>query len=151
MLKPVKAASEGGATLSVLGDGSVRASGKNPGEGCLHADDRSGREARPLTALRLEVMPDGSLPSLGPGRASNGNFVLSEIEAATDGRRRRLVERLGDPLARRVLPPPRAIDGKPDTGWAILAREWAGPTSPSSRPATTSAPAARSARTATSP
>lgn len=32
-----------------------------------------------LKALRLEVLPDPSLPAQGPGRAADGNFVLSEI------------------------------------------------------------------------
>ena len=33
-----------------------------------------------LTGVRLEVIADKRLPSGGPGRAGNGNFVLSEIE-----------------------------------------------------------------------
>lgn len=32
-----------------------------------------------ITGIRLEVLEDGSLPSSGPGTASNGNFVLTEI------------------------------------------------------------------------
>ena len=28
----------------------------------------------------LEVLPDDSLPQFGPGRADDGNFVLSELE-----------------------------------------------------------------------
>jgi hypothetical protein len=32
-----------------------------------------------VTALRLEVLPEDSLPQRGPGRAGNGNFVLSEF------------------------------------------------------------------------
>jgi len=32
-----------------------------------------------VTAFRLEVLPDDSLPNKGPGRAGNGNFVLSEF------------------------------------------------------------------------
>lgn len=39
----------------------------------------------PVTALRLEVLPDGSLPASGPGRAyyegRRGDFFLSEVEA----------------------------------------------------------------------
>lgn len=34
-----------------------------------------------ITGFRLEVMPDDSLPKKGPGRAGNGNFVLSEFIA----------------------------------------------------------------------
>lgn len=32
-----------------------------------------------LTALRLEALADPKLPSKGPGRAENGNFVLNEL------------------------------------------------------------------------
>ena len=32
------------------------------------------------TALRLEVLPDATLHQKGPGRANNGNFVLTELE-----------------------------------------------------------------------
>ncbi len=37
-------------------------------------------EVKGITALRLEVLMDDKLPSMGPGRAPNGNFVLSEFE-----------------------------------------------------------------------
>ena len=33
-----------------------------------------------ITGLRLEVLPDSRLPSKGPGRAADGNFVLNELE-----------------------------------------------------------------------
>jgi hypothetical protein len=33
-----------------------------------------------VTAIRLEVLPDASLPAMGPGRAPNGNFVLTELK-----------------------------------------------------------------------
>src|SRR5262249_30430183 len=32
------------------------------------------------TAFRLEALPDPSLPSMGPGRAGNGKFVLNEFQ-----------------------------------------------------------------------
>jgi hypothetical protein len=35
-----------------------------------------------LSGVRLEALPDDSLPAKGPGRNEAGNFVLSEIEAA---------------------------------------------------------------------
>src|SRR4030095_2813377 len=34
-----------------------------------------------ITAVRIEALPDDSLPSHGPGRAGNGNAVLSELRA----------------------------------------------------------------------
>ena len=33
-----------------------------------------------ITGFRLDVMADGSLPDSGPGRAPNGNFVLTEFQ-----------------------------------------------------------------------
>lgn len=33
-----------------------------------------------LNAIRLEVLPDESLPAKGPGRSESGNFVLSEVQ-----------------------------------------------------------------------
>ena len=30
-------------------------------------------------AIRLETLPDDSLPHRGPGRAVNGNFTLTEL------------------------------------------------------------------------
>ena len=37
--------------------------------------------AKSVTAFRLEVLPDKSLPKSGPGRAENGNFVLTGFRA----------------------------------------------------------------------
>ena len=33
-----------------------------------------------ITGLRLEVLTDSRLPNKGPGRATDGNFVLNELE-----------------------------------------------------------------------
>ncbi len=35
--------------------------------------------SRRLTGLKLSVLPDDGLPGQGPGRAENGNFVLSQL------------------------------------------------------------------------
>ncbi|MBL8842689.1 MAG: PSD1 domain-containing protein [Planctomycetes bacterium] len=78
-LRPSAARSVGGATLTLQDDGSLLASGAAPDT------DRYELTFAALppgaTALRLEVLPDESLPNRGPGRAGNGNFVLSEIVA----------------------------------------------------------------------
>lgn len=72
-------ASDGGATLIMKDDGSVLVSGTNP------ATDSYSFVIKSLpigvTAFRLEALPDDSLPNKGPGRAGNGNFVLSEFTA----------------------------------------------------------------------
>ncbi|MDQ3439294.1 MAG: DUF1553 domain-containing protein, partial [Planctomycetota bacterium] len=71
---------------------------------------------------RLEVLTDPSLPSKGPGRFANGNFVLSEFKVT------RLNAKPPEPIA---LTLPMAdfsqqdyhvasvLDGNPGTGWGI--------------------------------
>nr|BAL55976.1 vegetatible incompatibility protein [uncultured Planctomycetota bacterium] len=93
-----------------------------------------------VTAVQLEVLPHDSLPGKGPGRAANGNFVLTEF---------RLLRPSSDPinlpwtailgsaganvakLDRLALHRPQAdfsqngfpvqntLDNRDDTGWAI--------------------------------
>lgn len=64
--------------LTVQPDGSVLASGPSPDKSTYTL---TLQPTGTLTGLRLEVLPDRSLPSQGPGRAGNGNFVLSELRA----------------------------------------------------------------------
>lgn len=67
-----------GATLTLRDDGSIFASGKDES-----GDSYSLTATPPLervTALRLEVIPDPSLPSGGSGRHSSGNFQLETIQ-----------------------------------------------------------------------
>jgi hypothetical protein len=66
-----------GVSLKALPDGSYLASGKNPANDTYLMTASGLPEG--VTAFRLEVLPDGSLPNKGPGRAGNGNFVLSEF------------------------------------------------------------------------
>ncbi len=77
VLKPAKSVSAGGATLALQPDGSILATGTNP-----QADTYSieaSTTASSITALRLEVLPDSSLPHNGPGRDPAGNFFLSDV------------------------------------------------------------------------
>ena len=84
-------------------------------------------DANPANAdrLRLETLADSGIISGGPGRTAHGNFVLSEIEVfsrpkssvtewekVTFSKATADAEQSGYPIA-------SAIDGKPDTGWAI--------------------------------
>jgi len=39
-----------------------------------------------LSAVRLEVFPDDKLAGKGPGRSVNGNFVLTDVRVALDGK-----------------------------------------------------------------
>jgi hypothetical protein len=79
VLKPDAMVSVEGVSLKGLPDGSILADGKNPSTDTYILTFRD--LPKGVTALRLEVLPDDSLPRKGPGRAGNGNFVLSEFVA----------------------------------------------------------------------
>ena len=47
-------------------------------------------QSEKLSGIRIEVLPHDSLPKKGPGRAGNGNFVISEVKVHSvnaDGKR----------------------------------------------------------------
>src|SRR5262249_24067911 len=60
---------------------SVLAGGRNPVVDTYTVEARTTLAG--ITALRLEALPDPSLQSSGPGRSSNGNFVLDGIRLTT--------------------------------------------------------------------
>ena len=70
------AKSKHGAKLDVQPDKSVLVSGKNELSDVYTLDVALKGNER-ITAVRLEVLPGDKLPAKGPGRANNGNFVLS--------------------------------------------------------------------------
>ncbi len=90
-LKPDKVSADS-ATLTIKDDGSVIASGKHPGVDRY----RVGGPVSPgaVTGIRLEAIPDESLPQGGPGRDAYGNFVLTGLHAeliSPDGKTTTLV------------------------------------------------------------
>jgi mono/diheme cytochrome c family protein len=116
---PVKLVSKKLATMEVLPDDSVLVSGDKPNNDCYEAElagDFSG-----VTALRLEVLPDPSCPEGGPGRAplfSPGDFLLSEIGVAADGREIKIAAASQD-YSDKDRTADKCVDGKLDTGWSI--------------------------------
>ncbi len=74
---PVSMTSQGSATMAIQPDGAVLVSGNSP-DMDTYTLEFSTIPAQ-VRALRLEVLPHESLPNKGPGRAGNGNFVLSEM------------------------------------------------------------------------
>lgn len=71
-------ASAAGTSLVSQPDNSILATGTLAnGDYTLEVDPSVGR----LTGVVVEVLPDERLPSGGPGRASNGNFVLNQLGA----------------------------------------------------------------------
>jgi hypothetical protein len=84
VLKPTQMNSQGGATLSLSEDGSILASGTNPPRDEYTLVARPG--LKDITAIRLEALPDPSLPHNGPGRGYDGNFHLNKIRVFSGGR-----------------------------------------------------------------
>lgn len=78
VLTPFNLVSSGGATLSVLGDNSILAGGISPTFDTYTFSANSNQLG--VTGFRIELLLDASLPRAGPGRAGNGNFVLTEFE-----------------------------------------------------------------------
>jgi WD40 repeat protein/serine/threonine protein kinase len=75
VLKPIEMKSERGATLTLQGDDSILASGTNA-SGDLYTITAVSDLDR-VAGVRLEALPDPSLPRKGPGRHPSGNFQLS--------------------------------------------------------------------------
>ncbi|MBX9656282.1 PSD1 and planctomycete cytochrome C domain-containing protein [bacterium] len=78
VLEDIDIKSEGKATFTKQSDGSYLASGENPRFDSYTIQAKS--SSRRLTAIRIEALPDASLPHQGPGRAANGNIGLTSIE-----------------------------------------------------------------------
>ena len=124
-LKVEAAKSKGGAELKVQPDGSVLASGKNPSPDIYTVTAMT--KLQKITAIRLEALPDPSLPAMGPGRSpSNGNFVLNEfkLEAGKTGDKAKpaavgLKDATAD-FSQDQWDVKGAIDNNPETGWAII-------------------------------
>jgi WD40 repeat protein len=81
-----------------------------------------------ITGVRLEVLTDSRFPGKGPGRAPDGNFVLTELELAAAPKadpKKAAHVKLETPLAdfnQANFEVAKAIDGNPNDlggGWAI--------------------------------
>src|SRR5262249_7161974 len=76
-LNPTKLVATNKAKLTKDADLAIFASGPNgKGDYVITAETN----LRNITGIRLEVLADKRLPQNGPGRAPNGNFVVSEFE-----------------------------------------------------------------------
>src|SRR5262249_12858942 len=78
VLTPAQVRSDQGTALTVQPDGSVLASGPSPANDAYTVVAHTALAG--ITAVRLEVLPDPSLPHGGSGRApEDGTFVLSAL------------------------------------------------------------------------
>jgi hypothetical protein len=121
-LEPADLQSSMNATLAKQPDHAVLVSGAN-GKGTYTVTLNT--DLATITALRLEVLTDGQFPAGGPGRAGNGNAVLSELSAtaaptADPSKAVPLAfSRATADFGQDGYPVANAIDGNPASGWAF--------------------------------
>jgi cytochrome c553 len=115
--------SAGGATLAAQPDGSVIVSGKNPTTETLTFEFTT--EEQGLRSLRIEALAHPSLVKGGPGRATNGNFALSDLRVTVrpkTGPGGPEAVKLTNPRAtfeQKGLPVAAAIDADKTSAWAV--------------------------------
>jgi hypothetical protein len=76
-IKPLLLHASGGTNLQAQQDGRILASGDNPRQQTYIIEGVVGTNQ--VTGLRIEALPDRSLPKGGPGRDTYGNFVLTRL------------------------------------------------------------------------
>ncbi|MCE9568064.1 MAG: PSD1 and planctomycete cytochrome C domain-containing protein [Planctomycetes bacterium] len=124
-LAPWSLKSAGGATLKIQPDSSILVSGKNPTTETLTFQFNT--DAEGIRSLRLEALADPSLVKGGPGRATNGNFALSDIRVTVQPKIPKessgpVAVKLTNPRAtveQKGLPIAATIDDNPTSAWAI--------------------------------
>jgi hypothetical protein len=123
VLDPAGFLSAGGAAMTKLDDKSILASGTNPTNDSYTVVAHT--DLQRITGLRLEVLPDDSLPKKGLGRHANGSFVLSRLEvkaAPKDGPKGAATvtfKTAGADFTQKDHSVTNLIDGKEGAGWAI--------------------------------
>ena len=111
-----------GATHAKKDDGSILVSGA---EGHDTYTVTAATAMAAITGIRLEALPDSALPMGGPGRAMNGNFVLSELRLAAapkaDPAKKELVglRNAQASFSQESWAVGGAVDGNEATGWAV--------------------------------
>ena len=123
ILHPAKLTAKAGAQLAKKPDGSILVSGPNNTPEVYTVSAKAAQTG--ITAVRLEVLPDRGLPRGGPGRAQNGNFVLNEFQMTVTptgpkGKPQRVkFRRAVADYSQPSWDVGGAIDGNPDSGWAV--------------------------------
>ncbi|MBO49998.1 MAG: hypothetical protein CMJ69_04340 [Planctomycetaceae bacterium] len=91
VLRPRELVGSAGSKLTVEEDFSVLATGPNSQAETYTI--RATADTKTIRAIRLQVLADERLPSRGPGRASNGNFVLSSLRIFVESQKANSVAR----------------------------------------------------------
>jgi hypothetical protein len=122
VLDPSEMKSQVGATFTKNDDKSVTAGGANGKDvyTIIAPADVAG-----ITGIKLEALSDVALPAGGPGRAQNGNFVISELKVTAapkaDPAKAEAVElqNAKADFSQDNWAVAGAIDGNEATGWAV--------------------------------
>ncbi|MFQ3593372.1 MAG: DUF1549 domain-containing protein, partial [Gemmataceae bacterium] len=109
------ARSIGKATLTAQPDGSFLARGPNPAKDTYLFTFALPHET---AALRLEALTHPSLVRGGPGRASNGNFALSDVQLVAAGKVVKLIAARAT-FEQKGLPVAATLDADPVSAWAV--------------------------------
>jgi len=123
-LQPSELKSKDGATLTLQGDGSILATGKNGKFDVYTFTAATG--SGDVRYLRLEALPHPSMAKSGPGRAANGNFALSDVQVQAaplaNPKAKATTIKLTNPRAtfeQKGLPIAATIDGDAKSAWAV--------------------------------
>jgi hypothetical protein len=123
VLEPAEMKSKGGATLTKQENGSILVSGPNPDTDEYTITAKT--DLKGITAVRIELLPDDSLPGKGPGRAPNGNLVLNlfEVKAreagAADAPKKFDLQNPYATFNQEGFPLANALLNQTGTGWAV--------------------------------
>lgn len=127
VLNPVAYTAKNHPTFKKLDDGSLLMTGDIPNNDIYEIDYLLPLEG--ATAIRLEALPDPSLPGGGPGRGvilSEGDFFLSEISGTVapwlkpDEAMPLTFQNPTQDFAGEGRAAAMALDGRADTGWSII-------------------------------
>ncbi|HEY2341770.1 MAG TPA: PSD1 and planctomycete cytochrome C domain-containing protein, partial [Chthoniobacteraceae bacterium] len=119
-LHPEKATGDKGSQLIVRDDQTIKV--EVAGSPAIDTYRLAVSLPKGASGLRLEVLPSQSLPSGGPGRAGNGNFVLTEFSVEQEGKQLKLSKATAT-FEQEGYPAKNAIDGvtnKKENGWAVM-------------------------------
>jgi hypothetical protein len=117
---PAEIFSSSGVAFQIQPDASVLFTGSAPLEDTYTI--AGSVKMKRITAVRVEVLSDASLPFNGPGRAENGNLHLSEVSVRVNGTPVAIARAVAD-FNQASWEIDKAIDGKPETAWGIHPEE----------------------------
>ena len=110
-----------GSKLEVRDDGSI----ENKSDSASASDTffiTAKLPAGTISGIRLDVMADDSLPKKGPGRAANGNFVLTQFTVKLESKPLKIATATAT-FEQKSQPVAQAIGGKANdakNGWGVL-------------------------------